>query len=283
MLPVEAAACSRDVLSRLFRGPLRLSLILGSHSRALPMLSGSRGTMRPFRMAVLIALVLVIAGCALPPAFTIASFVADGISMASSGKTVTDQAISFLAQKDCRLWRLVQGKSICGSEASVVAVAVLPPALPLRAASPALRAPEPNVGAAAAPAEAPVAEPAPMPSMPSPAAVPAAPSPAATASGPAPAAAAPTGGTSRPKIATAPAAPAGQATLPAALAAPAERPPMRHSAGDASLRGEMIIRSGTDEAEARALAESLHAVGATVRPVRHGDITIYEVVMGLSG
>ena len=45
----------------------------------------------------------------------------------------------------------------------------------------------------------------------------------------------------------------------------------------------MVIRSGTDQAEARALAESLHAVGATVRPVRHGDITIYEVVMGLSG
>jgi hypothetical protein len=45
----------------------------------------------------------------------------------------------------------------------------------------------------------------------------------------------------------------------------------------------MIIRSGTDEAEARALADSLHAVGAVVRPARHGDITIYEVVMGLSG
>jgi len=50
-----------------------------------------------------------------------------------------------------------------------------------------------------------------------------------------------------------------------------------------AVRGEMVIRSGTDEAEARAVAESLNAVGATVRPVRHGDITIYEVVMGLSG
>ncbi len=58
---------------------------------------------------------------------------------------------------------------------------------------------------------------------------------------------------------------------------------MRHAAGDARMRGEMVIRSGTDETEARALADTLHAVGATVRPVRHGDITIYEVVMGLSG
>ncbi len=58
---------------------------------------------------------------------------------------------------------------------------------------------------------------------------------------------------------------------------------MRHAAGDARVRGEMVIRSGTNEAEARALANDLHAVGATVRPLRHGDVTIYEVVMGLSG
>ena len=38
-----------------------------------------------------------------------------------------------------------------------------------------------------------------------------------------------------------------------------------------------------DKGPARALADSLYAVGATVRPVRHGDITTYEVVMGLSG
>jgi len=58
---------------------------------------------------------------------------------------------------------------------------------------------------------------------------------------------------------------------------------MPRDTGEARVRGEMIIRSGTDEVEARALADSLHAAGATVRPVRHGDITIYEVVMGLAG
>jgi hypothetical protein len=242
--------------------------------------------MRPLRTTALIPLVLGIAGCALPPAVTIVSFVADGISMASSGKTVTDQAISFLAHKDCRLWRLAQGKSICGSEASVVAVAALPPALPLHAASPALRPPDASVYAAPPPAEAaPAAEPTPMAFVLTPAVAPAAPKPAATGSNSAPAVGAPTGGISRQNFAAAPAASPHQAAPAnvAPAAAPSAQPAMLHATGEARVRGEMIIRSGTDEAEARALADSLHAAGATVRPARHGDVTIYEVVMGLSG
>jgi hypothetical protein len=80
-------------------------------------------------------------------------------------------------------------------------------------------------------------------------------------------------------------APPHQKLPPSVVAAPsAPAPPaLRSAAGDARVRGEMIIRSGTDEAEARALADSLRAAAAFVRPVRHGDITIYEVVMGLSG
>jgi hypothetical protein len=235
--------------------------------------------MRPFRIAVLIALLASVGGCVLPPALTIASFVADGISMASSGKTVTDQAVSVLLQKDCRLWRLVQGRSICGSDTSVVAVAALPPPVPLHAASPGLRPTEPFASAVAAPVEALPTEPAPaqlptlVPATATPAPLPAvSSSPIATA---APAAAAP-----RQKIPTALAAPLLQAPPPSVAAVP---PPTHHAAGDARMRGEMVIRSGTDETEARAIADSLHAVGATVRPVRHGDITIYEVVMGLSG
>jgi len=70
-----------------------------------------------------------------------------------------------------------------------------------------------------------------------------------------------------------------QAAVPA-QSGPATAAP---SARGGAVRGEMIIRSGTDEAEARALAESLRATGAFVRPVHHGDTVIYEVVMGLSG
>ncbi len=125
-----------------------------------PAVARSRGTMHPSRIAVLIALLAGVSGCVLPPALTIASFVADGISMASSGKTVTDQAVSVLLQKDCRLWRLVQGKSICGSDTSVVAIAALPPPVPLHAASPGLRPTEPFASAVAVPVEALPAEPA---------------------------------------------------------------------------------------------------------------------------
>ena len=220
------------------------------------------------------------AGCALPPAVTIVSFVADGVSMASSGKTVTDQAISFLAQRDCRLWRLVQGKSVCGSEQSVVAVAALPPALPLHAASPALAPPDPGV-VTVLPAEA-AAEPTPVAFTPSPAGAQAAPKPATTGSDSVPAIAAPTGGIAQQNLATAPAASRRQAAPPN-VAPVRAAPAIPRDTGEARVRGEMIIRSGTDEAEARALADSLHAAGATVRPVRHGDITIYEVVMGLAG
>jgi hypothetical protein len=233
--------------------------------------------MRPLQTTALIPLVLGIAGCALPPAVTIVSFVADGISMASSGKTVTDQAISFLAHKDCRLWRLAQGKSICGSEASVVAVAALPPALPLRAASPALAPPDPVIRAIA-----PAAEPTPMVFAPSPAGAQEAPKPATTGSDSVAAIAAPTGGIARQNIAVGPAASPRQAAPPN-VAPVRAAPAMPRDTGEARVRGEMIIRSGTDEVEARALADSLHAAGATVRPVRHGDITIYEVVMGLAG
>src|SRR5437868_13895415 len=127
--------------------------------------------MPPFRIAILITLLAGVAGCVLPPAFTIASLVADGISMASSGKTVTDQAISLLAHKDCRLWRLVQGKSICRSDTSVVAVAVLPRALALHAASPGLRPTEPSVPAMVLPVKVAPAEPVPSPEAQLPAAV----------------------------------------------------------------------------------------------------------------
>ena len=67
---------------------------------------------------------------------------------------------------------------------------------------------------------------------------------------------------------------------PLAALAPSAAP---RAPGDRVIRGEMVIRSGTDEAEARALANDLKSVGATVRPVHHGDVILYEVVMGLSG
>ena len=58
------------------------------------------------------ALAVLLSGCALPPAFTVASLVADVASYASTGKSVTDHGISMMLQKDCALLRGLEGE-IC--------------------------------------------------------------------------------------------------------------------------------------------------------------------------
>ena len=274
--------------------------------------------MRPLRIIVLIGLVSGVAGCVLPPALSIASFVADGVSIVGSGKTVTDHAISLLAHKDCRMWRLLKGESICQAETTVVATAKLPPPLPMHAASPALRPPDPNPVVAGFVVDGPdagIAVPLPAPKASTPDSAPALAASAAQRAGPPapsslppsppptavanfvldePDTAIPVSLMPPPKAAAAPKGAAArepgkaparlkrvtqQASAPMQAAPTTAEVPVRTGA----VHGEMIIRSGTDETEARALADSLNAVGAFVRPVHHGDITIYEVVMHLSG
>jgi hypothetical protein len=74
--------------------------------------------------------VLALAGCAVPPAVTIASFAVDGVSYASSGKSVQDHALSALAEQDCALWRVTKGNPVCSPveavEADVQVAAVEP-------------------------------------------------------------------------------------------------------------------------------------------------------------
>ncbi len=57
--------------------------------------------------------VLFLSACAVPPSVQIASWVADGISYIATQKSLTDHGISFLAQRDCALWRGVKGEAIC--------------------------------------------------------------------------------------------------------------------------------------------------------------------------
>ena len=64
------------------------------------------------RWLSLAALAVLLSGCALPPAITIVSLVADVASYASTGKTVADHGISLVLQKDCALLRGLNG-SIC--------------------------------------------------------------------------------------------------------------------------------------------------------------------------
>ncbi len=64
------------------------------------------------RWLSLAVLTILLSGCALPPVFTAASLMADAISYASTGKSVTDHGISMVLQKDCALLRAFDG-DIC--------------------------------------------------------------------------------------------------------------------------------------------------------------------------
>jgi cell division septation protein DedD len=52
-------------------------------------------------------------GCALPPAMVVASYSADVVSYAATGKTVTDHAYSAIARSDCSFIRILRDKPIC--------------------------------------------------------------------------------------------------------------------------------------------------------------------------
>ncbi len=64
------------------------------------------------RLAVL-ALPILLSACALPASFTIASLAADGVSYATSGKGLSDHAISAVANEDCAMWRALKDRPIC--------------------------------------------------------------------------------------------------------------------------------------------------------------------------
>jgi hypothetical protein len=63
---------------------------------------------------------LFLAGCALPPAVTVASLVLDGASYVATGKSTTDHAISAIADEDCALLRVIDGKEICDPDGEVL-------------------------------------------------------------------------------------------------------------------------------------------------------------------
>jgi hypothetical protein len=69
------------------------------------------------RVFVLIASALVssvaLSGCAIPAGVSIASMIFDGVSLASTGKSVKDHAISVAADEDCSMWRVLVGRPMC--------------------------------------------------------------------------------------------------------------------------------------------------------------------------
>lgn len=69
--------------------------------------------MRRYLWAIMPAL---LSGCGLPPAVMIASYAADGVSYVATGKSVSDHGISGVTGRDCAVWRIIKGQSICKDE-----------------------------------------------------------------------------------------------------------------------------------------------------------------------
>lgn len=78
--------------------------------------------MHLLRAGLLVGAVAILGGCvSLPPAVMVASYMASGVSLAASGKTLTDHAISTVAQRDCATFNLIRGESFCADEIGAVA------------------------------------------------------------------------------------------------------------------------------------------------------------------
>jgi len=71
----------------------------------------------------LAGLALSLSGCivALPPAVQVASLALDGVSYLTTGKSVTDHAISAVTEQDCAMTRALKGEDICSAEQVEVA------------------------------------------------------------------------------------------------------------------------------------------------------------------
>ena len=103
------------------------------------------------RLGIVAGSILLLAGCAaIPPAVSVATWAIEGASLAFSGKSISDHAISAVTRQDCALWRLLKGEPVCedypaenGPARAAVALLPAPPAK-LDLAS----APPPAVGAA---------------------------------------------------------------------------------------------------------------------------------------
>ncbi|MCB9931091.1 MAG: hypothetical protein H6844_16945 [Alphaproteobacteria bacterium] len=54
-----------------------------------------------------------LAGCAVPAAVTIASYAADGASLLTTGRSMSDHGLSILLRQDCALFRAVEGEPVC--------------------------------------------------------------------------------------------------------------------------------------------------------------------------
>lgn len=85
---------------------------------------------KALKLSALSVAAMSLSGClvALPPALQVASLALDGVSFVTTGKTVTDHAISGVTAQDCAMSRVLKGESICSAQ--TVEVAMLPDGTP---------------------------------------------------------------------------------------------------------------------------------------------------------
>ncbi|MEL0107244.1 MAG: SPOR domain-containing protein [Rhodospirillales bacterium] len=77
------------------------------------------------RASAVALLPMFLSGCGLPLGVQVASWAVDGISMLATEKSVSDHGISAVAQKDCALWRIFKGESICRETAASIELAAV--------------------------------------------------------------------------------------------------------------------------------------------------------------
>lgn len=65
------------------------------------------------RYPALCAVVLLASGCALPVPLQVASWAASGLSYATTGKGISDHAVSAVTEQDCAMHRIALGKQVC--------------------------------------------------------------------------------------------------------------------------------------------------------------------------
>jgi len=67
----------------------------------------------PFPVLLVIGLALSTGACGVPVAVTGATYAADGTSLAASDKTLADHFVSMVSKKDCAMWRIFRGGTVC--------------------------------------------------------------------------------------------------------------------------------------------------------------------------
>ncbi len=66
-----------------------------------------------FLLLPVLGLALLTGACGVPLAVTAGSYAADGALIVSSDKTSSDHLASMMSEKDCALWRVFRGRSVC--------------------------------------------------------------------------------------------------------------------------------------------------------------------------